>query len=151
MTCLLQAQAVNLADEPIASLLRGGKRIQRLRDFAVALREQTVSRADDVRGFVVVEARAMTQELRDLLGFAVPQEFGLAESGDGRVGRPGLGLNGHDAEAQFLKEPLVRQTSRAAELLQPGLDSVTFRFVLAPQLLDVSVPWLQGKRDADCG
>src|SRR3989449_1926134 len=99
MTRLLQAQARDLADEPDASVLRGGKRLQRRPDFAMAIREQSVSRADDIRGFVVVEARAMTQELRNLRGFAGPQEFGLSQTGDGRVGRSGLGLNGHDAEA----------------------------------------------------
>src|SRR5881397_179684 len=44
VTCLLQAQAMDLADEPIASVLRGGERIQRLRDFATAFRKQTIAR-----------------------------------------------------------------------------------------------------------
>jgi len=77
VTCLFQAQAMDLADEPIASVHRGGKRIQGLRDFAPAFRKQTVSRANDVRGFVVVKARAMTQERRDLRRFTGPEEFGL--------------------------------------------------------------------------
>src|SRR2546428_5238626 len=108
-TCLFQAQAMDLADEPISSVLRGGERIQGLRDFATAFRKQTVSRANDVRGLVVVEARAMTQECCDLRGFTGPEEFGLSQSGDGRVGRSGLRLYGHDAEAQFLEEPLFEE------------------------------------------
>src|SRR6266571_4926385 len=135
-----------LADEPIASVLRGGERIQRLRDFATAFRKQTISRANDIRGFVVVEARAMTQERRNLRGFTGPEEFGLSQSDDGRVGRSGLRLDGHDAEAQFLEESLVRQTSRATEVLQPGLDGGTFRLVLGPQFPDVPIARLQGRR-----
>src|SRR6266571_6565877 len=151
MTCLFETQAVDFADEPAASILRGREGIQRLRELALAFREESLTRADDVRGFVVVEASAMTQECRDLLGFAGPQEVGLSESRDGRVGRAGPGLNGHDAEAELLKEPLVRQTSRAAELLQSGLDGRTFRFVLDQQLPDVPVARLQGRRKANCG
>src|SRR5207244_12373186 len=115
VTCPFQAQAMDLADEPIASVHRGGKRIQGLRDFATAFRKQTVSRANDVRGFVVVKARAMTQERRDLRRFTGPEEFGLPESGDGRVGRAGRRLNGHDADAQLLEESRDSKRSPAAE------------------------------------
>src|SRR5207245_9359601 len=76
--------------------------LQRLRDFATAFRKQTISRANDIRGFVVVEARAMTQERRDLRRFTGPEEFGLSESGDGRVGRSGLRLNGQDRKSTRL-------------------------------------------------
>src|SRR5207249_8467200 len=68
MAGLFQPSTVDFADEPTASVLRGRERIQRLGEFPVALRKESLPRPDDEGGFVIVESGPMTQECRNLVG-----------------------------------------------------------------------------------